>query len=931
MSFLAAFFDIDTSSTEVAVCCPFVHYTSSGAPYHESNASAHVNINNKLFHCKSCGTGLNEVQFIQQLLGGSLIDAIKLSKIYENDETEYEWSTSLSLSEQGKTFAKERLHFTEEVIDQLQLKTPAVNSASNEELAFPVFMYGHLLDIRTYNAKDKPKCKSRKHGMSGLVLPYDLWVDNPKATLLCAGEKDMAIARSKGFNAITLTGGEQALPKFKESFRGKDIAICYDNDEAGKCGARKLARALLPYANEVKVITGFHEVCKEQGEDLWDFFIKYGKERKDLVEYLINTPPYEVSEEELNAVYPLMSLYQAAQPQNINKLVRSNIQVVAMSESTFVVPSAILAEKFRQTKDDANETMVVGETREWELTEKNIADIMHLMDNNFSEEVIKKNIKGLLKINPKERCVKIIHASKMTVFKAYVTDLFETVSGDTTPMEYQAYAIGCKLESGKKYTATYKLVPHPYKGQQLLMCITNLSQANDSISNFKLDEEHKAYLGVFHTLRGTVSEKVHTLSEKIKGVLGYDGNNQLITTIDLAFHTALTFNFGTFKDVRGYLDTLVVGESRMGKSSTADALRQLYQLGTFVSLAGNSATIPGLVGGSNKTATGFQTRAGIIPQNHKGLIIFEEFGKSNNAIITELTDIRSSNEVRITRVSGSITLPAMVRMIALTNVKSTNGVIKSIATYPNGISVVTELVNTAEDIARYDIILILSDKGNTNYNPFWQPEEPLPEKAYQTRVRWIWSRTSEQIIIDQEVTQHIMKQCSVLNKAYDCHIKFFGTEAWKKITRLAIAVAGYLVSTDETYENIVVLQEHVDYAVEFYKELYDNSTFKLKEYVEHERKFVTYDDEAIALLQDIYIKHPSLILQLEQTASASKQMLLSSSGLGAEELNRALGRLTRGLFIRFSNYDIIPTERFRLCLARICKESTIQALGENNV
>ena len=129
----------------------------------------------------------------------------------------------------------------------------------------------------------------------------------------------------------------------------------------------------------------------------------------------------------------------------------------------------------------------------------------------------------------------------------------------------------------------------------------------------------------------------------------------------------------------------------------------------FTSLAGNSATVPGLIGGSNKTTNGSQTRAGIIPQNHKGLIIFEEFGKSNANVIKELTDIRSSNEVRITRVSGTITLPALVRMITLTNVKNVNGSIKPIASYPNGFSILTELVDTAEDIARYDLIVILSE------------------------------------------------------------------------------------------------------------------------------------------------------------------------------------------------------------------------------
>ena len=184
--------------------------------------------------------------------------------------------------------------------------------------------------------------------------------------------------------------------------------------------------------------------------------------------------------------------------------------------------------------------------------------------------------------------------------------------------------------------------------------------------------------------------------------------------------TVLQCNFGTFNGLRGYLDTLIVGESRVGKSSTSETLRSTYGLGTFVSLAGNSATIPGLVGGSNKTATGYQTRAGIIPQNHRGLIIFEEFGKSNNNVITELTDIRSSNTVRITRVAGTITLPAVVRMIALTNPKNTNGVIKSIASYPHGIAILTELVETAEDIARYDMIVILADKGTSQINPLWE-------------------------------------------------------------------------------------------------------------------------------------------------------------------------------------------------------------------
>src|SRR5574344_2780527 len=201
---------------------------------------------------------------------------------------------------------------------------------------------------------------------------------------------------------------------------------------------------------------------------------------------------------------------------------------------------------------------------------------------------------------------------------------------DVVPIEFTAYSIKRKLESGKKYRATYKLVPHPYRGQALIMIILDVEDSSDSVSNFTLTDEVKKNLDIFRNLKGTTTERITQLAERFKGVLGYNGYNQLITTFDLAYHTVLEFNFGMFKNVRGYLDTLIVAESRVGKSTTAEAMQKLYGLGTFTSLAGSSATIAGLIGGSNKVNGSYQTRAGAIPQNHRGLMIMEELGKSNS-------------------------------------------------------------------------------------------------------------------------------------------------------------------------------------------------------------------------------------------------------------------------------------------------------------
>ena len=255
------FSDYDFSKRETAVCCPFPHYTESGLAYKETNPSAHINLDKGLFHCKVCDKGYSETAFIAQIFGTSYENAIKIARMFTTKEDQYTWN-KLELTPQIKEKALS-LGISEKVIEELQIKTEL-----GDELAFPVFVYGKVVDVRSYRPQDRAnKIRSRVGTTTGMIIPFDIWRDTPvnKWTVICAGEKDMAVTRSHGFNAITLTGGEKALPKIINSFKDRKIAICYDHDEAGISGAKALAAFLMPYAKEIKVVTGFHEVCIEHG------------------------------------------------------------------------------------------------------------------------------------------------------------------------------------------------------------------------------------------------------------------------------------------------------------------------------------------------------------------------------------------------------------------------------------------------------------------------------------------------------------------------------------------------------------------------------------------------------------------------------------------------------------------------------------------
>jgi len=114
--------------------------------------------------------------------------------------------------------------------------------------------------------------------------------------LLCEGESDTACALSHGFNAITQTSKLKNWPKeHLAPFKGRDVVIAYDADEAGQKYARFAAQALDGTAKSVRLLhwpafMGVDEsgaVPKDHGQDLTDFFVRH-KQTPDALRGLID-------------------------------------------------------------------------------------------------------------------------------------------------------------------------------------------------------------------------------------------------------------------------------------------------------------------------------------------------------------------------------------------------------------------------------------------------------------------------------------------------------------------------------------------------------------------------------------------------------------------------------------------------------------------
>jgi DNA replicative helicase MCM subunit Mcm2 (Cdc46/Mcm family) len=65
--------------------------------------------------------------------------------------------------------------------------------------------------------------------------------------------------------------------------------------------------------------------------------------------------------------------------------------------------------------------------------------------------------------------------------------------------------------------------------------------------------------------------------------------------IDLAYHSVLYMDFLGSSQLKGYIELLVVGDTREGKSQTANRLRDHYGLGTKIDC--KNVSLAGLTGG----------------------------------------------------------------------------------------------------------------------------------------------------------------------------------------------------------------------------------------------------------------------------------------------------------------------------------------------
>jgi DNA primase len=144
--------------------------------------------------------------------------------------------------------------------------------------------------------------------------------EKPEELIICEGEFDRLVLESRGFAAVTSTGGAGTFRReWAEAFEEiSHVYICFDNDAAGRKGAERIAK-IMPLAQIIRL----PDEVGESG-DVTDFFVRLVKGQHDFRKLMeVAEPlPRVIEVEPEKSVRPRERPSKNTEPLRIKSLVR---------------------------------------------------------------------------------------------------------------------------------------------------------------------------------------------------------------------------------------------------------------------------------------------------------------------------------------------------------------------------------------------------------------------------------------------------------------------------------------------------------------------------------------------------------------------------------------------------------------------------------
>lgn len=705
---------------------------------------------------------------------------------------------------------------------------------------------GSLVNVRRYN----PYAKEAKDKMvswavgTGTRRLYGLDILSVSDTIIITeGEMDKLIARQYDLPAVTHTAGANTWdPRWNEEFEGKVVYLCYDCDDAGRRGARKVQRHLEKFAKEVHIIT---LPLKGKGDDLTNYFVDQGYTATDFYNLMAKANENASRTSHLsqlrNGEATEVSLEETMDADLVEQSLIFNATIAGKVQPAFLAPRRVEFNCNEGGGERCGRCPISGRNHyEIDVPEHDPIVLESLNKNSDARRRV------LLKhVSIPHTCpdVQVEEVQAYSVEEMILVPPSDENFGTPGNLSRRVFNVG-EYDTPTNIKARFTGINTMSRedGRAILQTWYSERSGTD-IDKFKMTENVYENLSYFMPEENqSCIEKMIEIAEDIEAnITKIYYRPALHVAYDLVWHSALNFRFKGQDVGKGWLELLVIGDTRTGKSEAAKRLCQHYRSGVLTTCEG--ATFAGLVGGVQQLSGTWIVSWGTIPLNDRRLVVLDEVGGiADKGIIEQMSSVRSSGVAQVNKIIASETM-ARTRLIWIGN--PVDGA--TIGDYTNGaMDAVKGIAKNPEDIARFDFSLAVSsedvqaEKINSRRPP--RVKHRCTSLLCGQLINWVWSRTLDQIVWEPGVENYVLERAQILGARYVPDPPLIQAENIRiKLARMAVAVAGRLFSTDDIGDNLIVDFEHVNAAEALLNAFYGNENFG---YLEHSSNVIYQREQA---------------------------------------------------------------------------------------
>jgi len=799
-------------------------------PLHDDRKpSFTIRTKDQVFNCFSCGiSGKGFVQFFAILNG---IPASYAKKLIETppklipDKAVDQPHQKLLLAKEALQKIKEERGLSIEQIKKFKL------GIDRDRITIPIEGINGYENLRRHTKGGTTESYEEGYG-SVRLFPLRNRGLNP--IILFEGELDTILADQLGLPAMTFTGGAGVLSKSQLCFfKDKRVYICYDIDKPGKRGAAKVAEALIDLAESVEIIN--LPITDPPDGDFADFILKHNGKASDLLSFSSKEAEEEViSLSDIDKV-PISKRFRckghlrgkSSHPFIWLKRVRLVCSLSESNRALKICKGCPLVENGGLSIKLEKEMLL---TEGIEASPKDLQKVVESRSGVFFPSCVRRFMRVL---------------DSQPLWKVNLVPAFElsSLSGDVTDKTGYIIENRESIRGNTPYLLTGRRLIHPRNGLAYPLFFDAMP-LKTSLDEFKLSSEDIEELSKYFQ-SANVREKLNQITSDLAcNVCRVYQRDRALLAMDLAYHSALSFRIGRKRVPKGYIDLLLIGDTRTGKSEIARTLSEFYGMGEIVT--GENASYAGLVGGVGDIHGAERFISwGKLPLNDKKLVVIDEANDMPEDVIPRLSGIRSSGIAEIVKIKTEKTL-ARVRILWIAN--PPNGL--SLSSFPYGVSAGIEFMKKEEDLARLDLVIgVAGDNISAEELNKWAVSSSTTDRVvdrelFRKLLLWVWSRKESQIKFKSSAISSLLQSTKALEKLYNCSVKIMsGPEGITKLAKFSVAMAGRLFSTNDG-ETLIVEEQHVIAARDFIIECLNDRSLSFDLYANYQRsKGIAWDEE----------------------------------------------------------------------------------------